>query len=76
MYVFFMSLIFIFSKSSRPILAPMHPPIQREPLFYTGDIAACERVELYLCSPIYLHIVDREGLISYLSVPFSRDYFA
>ena len=58
-----MSLICVVSKSSRPVLAPMQPPIQRVLLFYAGDIAAYERVELYFCCPIYLHVVDREVLI-------------
>jgi hypothetical protein len=44
-YVCFMSLIFIFSKSFRLVVAPMQPPIQRAPLFCAGDIATCEIVE-------------------------------
>jgi hypothetical protein len=58
-----MPLIFIFSKSSRPVVASMQPPIQSVPLFYAGDIAAYETVELYLCSPVCLHVAGREGLI-------------
>jgi len=55
-----MSLIIIFSKSFRAVVAPMQPPIQRVPLFWARDIAVCEIVDLYLCCPIYLHVVGRE----------------